>query len=718
MRLTVNIGALRGAGPSSAPRRGGNAVPARRFASGTSPWSGMRGMLGRVLAAWRRSPSRTGSGYRHSSSAAGGYPGSDRLWKEILNPAGRGSLASSLARNLGLPLAAAASEAENDRFRMRTVWNALTLAAALVILRLFMIQVVWYPRYSTMSKRQHVIAYKLPAARGTIYDRNGRPLAVSQGGAAIYLVPRYFFADRSGSLAKLREVCSLMGVSPTVVRKEAARKSFVWLKRLASTAEVEQVRDLCQRQRMQGIGWEPLCLRHYPEGRTACHLLGFTNDEGRGLEGVEFGYDRYLHREGDRMAVLRDNKGRIIFTGGGPKEETSSGSSLTLTIDTALQYAAERELEQGISKAGAKWGCAIIMEPATGELLALANAPRYTPGAIRGVPAQVRTNHAVCAIFEPGSTFKLVPLAAALQENVARENDIYDCERGAYVLADAVIHDVEPYGKLSVAEMFAYSSNIGFAKLGLKLGSDRMLKYAQAFGFGESTHVGLPGEEHGVVSRSSGRFALATQAFGQGLLATAVQIAAAYASIANNGVLMRPYVVREVRDLHGVLRVSNGPQQVRRVVSATVARRMTEMMVGVVEYGTGQAARIKGYRVAGKTGTAQKSTAKGYLQQGEKIVTFVGFLPADTPKFLVLVTLDQPRWGTAGGVAGPVFREISLACLRRFGVPNQLPGTMAGPVTSPAARMLEGDYDGSRFRAFESFGIPQASGLSFIPRMR
>jgi cell division protein FtsI (penicillin-binding protein 3) len=578
----------------------------------------------------------------------------------------------------GQPIAATVADVDRDRRRLRVIWVLQLAAGALVLMRLFVIQVVWYPRYSTMAKRQHVSAYKLPAIRGAIYDRNGRVLAVSQDGAAVYLMPRYFFANKTNVNAKLRDVCRLLGRSAAAVKAESKRKSFVWLKRPASPSELEQVRELCARQRIQGIGWEPLCLRHYPEGKTACQLLGFTNDTGHGLEGIEYGFDSVLYQDGGRMPVLRDNRGRTIFTGGGPVGEPGSGAaSLTLTIDTTLQHAAERELEAGMARVGAKWGCAIVMDPITGELLALANAPRYVPGSFQSVPAYMRSNHAVTAVFEPGSTFKLVTLAAILQENLAAENDVFDCERGAYLLADEVLHDVEPYGKLTVAEIFAYSSNIGFAKLGQKLGHERMFRYARRFGFGELTGVGLPGEEHGLLKKTTDRFSLAAAAFGQGLGGTAIQIAASYAAIANKGVLVRPWVVREARDSQGRLRVSGKSQPVRVVVSPQVAKRLTEMLVGVVEYGTGVPARIKGYRVAGKTGTAQKSTSKGYAEGGEKIVTFVGFLPADAPRFLVLVTIDRPKWGTAGGVAGPVFREIALAALRQFGVPRVPAGSEA-----------------------------------------
>jgi len=577
----------------------------------------------------------------------------------------------------GNPAGTAGPGGDGDDGRLiRVVTGVQLVAVSVVALRLLTIQVLWSPRYSTMAGRQHTAYFKTPAARGVICDRNGRPLVVSQEGAAIYMVPRYFYASRDGTARKLRELCTVLGRSVSAVAMESRRHNFVWLKKDATPADVERVKSACQSLRIQGVGWDPLCIRNYPEGRMACHLLGCANTRGRGLEGVEFAYDRYLSRSGTELAVLRDSRGKMIFTGG-PREDTEGAGLLTLTIDTQLQYAAERELEQGMSRVRARWGCALVMDPRTGELLAVANAPRFNPADFAAVSQDIRVNHTVAKVFEPGSTFKTMVLARALQEGLVNEKEVFDCERGAWTLADQTIHDVEPYGKLSVAEMFAYSSNIGFAKLSARIGAERLLEWAKSFGFGEATRAGIPGEEKGTLKKPGERFSSAAMCFGQGFGVTAIQLASAYGAIANGGNLMRPFVVSEVRDAAGRVRMRNRPEKVRRVLSASVASRMRELMTGVVDYGTGQAARIPGVRVAGKTGTSQKSTKAGYLPEGDKPVTFVGFVPADDPRFLVLVTMDQPRWGTAGGTVGPVFREIALAAMRQLGVPSRAPGALA-----------------------------------------
>lgn len=668
MRMTIHSPGTPRAIPAGRPGDRA-AAPGRGIDRLMAAVAGVVRGVGRRAAAFRPRGGRpAGVAPRFAGPASGPLPAAVTTTSGLPVP--------PILRATGTPsLATTIAEAEGDRRRLRLAWGMALGVAVLIGVRLFTIQIVRYPRYAELARRQHLASWKLPASRGTITDRHGRALAVSQEAAAVYLVPRYFFAGKGSSRGQLDRLCAALGRSAGPVRAEASRRPFVWLKRPATPADVERVRDLCRDERIQGVGWEPLCVRMYPEGRTACHLLGCTNDEGRGLEGVEYAYDKWLHRGGDVRPILRDSRGRLIFTGGSTADGPG-GAQLRLTVDAGLQHAAERELEEGLDRAGAKWGCAIVLEPSTGEILALANAPRFAPDAFEDVPAELRANHAVTHVFEPGSTFKLVTLAAALQESMAKEEDETDCERGAFALGDEVIHDVEAYGRLTLAEMFAFSSNIGFAKLGLRLGASRLLGKARDFGFGEPTRLGIPGEERGLLRRPAEKFDIAAMAFGQGLGATAIQLAAAYGAIANHGMLMRPYAVAEVRDSAGRVRVSNRPEKVRQVVSAAVARRLTAMLTGVVDFGTGRPAAIRGVRVAGKTGTSQKSDAKGYLPEGEKLVTFVGFLPADAPRFVILVTLDRPKWGTAGGVAGPVFREIALAALRSSGVPAGAAGAL------------------------------------------
>jgi len=577
-----------------------------------------------------------------------------------------------------------ALDPDGGRARMRIAWRVMVGVAAVIILKLFVVQVVLHSYYRKKIDIQAGGEYHVGVTRGVITDRTGRPLVISRMGSAISMSPKCFLRKNPKAWSDMRTICSILGLSAVSTWREAGHGEFMRLKRQASPAELEKIRGFLQRRNLSGIETEPLCLRAYPEGRMACQLLGVANDRGDGLEGLESKYDEFLRAEAEDLPVLRDNHGRLIFSNGGPVNEAQTGASLTLTIDVGIQRAAERELEQGMARVGAKWGCAIVMETATGEVLALANVPRYHPERFAAVPAEWRVNRAISTTFEPGSTFKLVTLAAALQDNFVKEDAVFDCEHGAYLIGDEVIHDTEPHGLLPVREMLVESSNIGFAKMGQKVGSERLYHWARRFGFGEFVKAGLAGDEKGILGKPRDLFSLSAMAFGQGIGVTAIQLAAAYGAIANGGILMRPWVVKEVRDYTGVVRLENRPQAVRRVVSKRVARTITSMLVGVVDRGTGRAAAIGGYRVAGKTGTAQISDGKVY--KDEKIVTFIGFLPAEAPRLLVLVAMDRPKYGSGGGVAGPVFREIALAAIRQAGIPASTPGTVALNLGGEGAR--------------------------------
>ena len=570
-----------------------------------------------------------------------------------------------------------AVDPDGAKSRTRIIWTIQLAAAGIVLLRLGWVQIISHSYYQKVARAQHLTVYKMPVTRGVICDRNGHPLVISQQAGDVYMIPQFFMRKKDRAWAKMRSLCSLLGIPAGETWARASREKFMWLKRRASPGELARVQGLCQEMKIAGVGYEPLCLRNYPEGRMACQILGCANDEGKGLEGLEFSFDNYLRREPGKLSVLRDNRGNYIFSNGGPLEDSITEAGLTLTIDANIQRVAERELEVGLARVGAKWGCAIVMDTTTGELLAMANSPRFHPSRYADVPQDWRRNRAIGVTFEPGSTFKLVALSAGLQDNIVKPDSVFDCEMGAFMLGDEVIHDTEAHGSLTLGEMVALSSNIGFAKLGMKIGSDRMFMWAKRFGFGEPTKIGLPGEDAGLLSKPRDSFSLSAFAFGQGVGVTAIQMAAAYGAIANGGVLMRPYMVKEARDARGAIKLSNRPKAVRRVVSGRVARILTEMLEGVVTHCTGKAAAVPGYRVCGKTGTAQVSDKRGYLPDAAKIVTFVGFLPAEAPRILVLVAMDGPKYGSGGGVAGPVFKEIALAAIRQAGIPATSVGSVA-----------------------------------------
>jgi cell division protein FtsI (penicillin-binding protein 3) len=385
---------------------------------------------------------------------------------------------------------------------------------------------------------------------------------------------------------------------------------------------------------------------------------------------------------------LRDARGRKLLTNGVEDPQARQGASLTLTIDRQLQYVTEKALEKAVVESRAAAGMAVVLDPRTGELLALANAPRFNPNSPKDARPEAIRNRAVTDAFEPGSTLKAFVVATALDEKVINEDSEFDCEKGRWAVGRHVVHDTHPHGLLKPRDILQVSSNIGAAKVAQKLGRERLFAAFQRFGFGEKVGLGLPGEGKGSVPFPRADISLATQAFGQGLTVTAVQLAAAYGALANGGVLMKPYLVSKVVDPDGVVLLENGPTAVRRVVSEKAARQVVAMLESVVEPGgTAPKARLDEYRVAGKTGTAQKvdPLAGGYSDK--RIASFVGLVPAEAPRAVILVVIDEPKTDVYGGlVAAPVFKEIAQQAMPLLGVPPSRPAAVALPAPAAVAR--------------------------------
>jgi cell division protein FtsI (penicillin-binding protein 3) len=364
------------------------------------------------------------------------------------------------------------------------------------------------------------------------------------------------------------------------------------------------------------------------------------------------------------------------------------GSDIHLTLDTAIQHIAEKELEASILKYRAKAGVAIIVDPFTGEVLALANYPSFDPNLYNKQSADQRRNRAVADSYEPGSTFKTILAAAALEEDVVGKEDLFYCEMGKYPYAGKIIHDTHPYGWLSFSKILQVSSNIGFTKVAEKLKKDRYFKYIEKFGFGRSTGIDVPGEVPGLLRKAETWSAidLATHAFGQGISATPMQMVMAYAAIANGGFLMRPYITQRVVSPQGEVVLENQPHVVRRVVSEKTAKQLASMLSQVTtEGGTGAMANIEGFEVAGKTGTAQKADPVHGGYSNKRVGSFVGFVPANNPRLVALVLIDEPEGSVYGGVvAAPVFRNIAQGALRRMMVAPQK--TEALPVAANIAQ--------------------------------
>ncbi|MGE0520527.1 MAG: penicillin-binding transpeptidase domain-containing protein [Candidatus Binatia bacterium] len=568
--------------------------------------------------------------------------------------------------------------------RQRIVFVAALFAAVFggLALRAVYLTLIHGETLKQRADRQHRRAIPIAALRGEIVDRYGEPLALSRESAAVYLRPREFRAQPEAvqAVARLLEL-----PQHVVLQHAAARKPFVWLQRQVPLERWTAVEDL----QLAGIGSEPARQRVYPHGALAGQVLGFAGVDGHGLEGVERALDAELQGGVEAMVVARDARGRSFVINENSAAQPRAGAHVELTIDAALQRVAEEALEKAVQDFGARAGTVVALDPHTGEVLAMANVPRFDPNRFASATADQYRNRAITDLYEPGSTFKAILAAAAMAENVVRPDERISCENGRYGVGKRTIRDAHPHGVLSFADVIAQSSNIGCAKIAERLGRERFGHVIDAFGFGRLTGIDLPGEAPGMVRPNQrwGRIHLVTTAFGQGIAVTPLQLANAFATIANGGRVMRPYTVKRVTGADGMLRYAARPTVERQVLSPETAAAVTELLVGVTERGTGKQARIEGFAVAGKTGTAQKvDTHTGRYHPRDRMSSFVGFVPADDPALVVLVVVDSPRKATYGGVvAAPVFRAVAEYGLGRRGVLAQAAPPADGQQTPPAA---------------------------------
>jgi cell division protein FtsI (penicillin-binding protein 3) len=548
------------------------------------------------------------------------------------------------------------------------------LLFAAVGARAVQLQMLQGEKLMKLGQRQHLKEWIVLPKRGALFDRGGEPLALSMESQSVYARPHRVEDPEPLS----RALAKILNMRVTEVKQRlVSEKPFVWLKRQVSSAEAEKIQAL----NADGIGmfYEPK--RHYPQGQLAGQLIGFVGRDSEGLEGVELKYNEYIRGETGSSVTERDALGRRVLVQGVEDLHIPPGSDMHLTIDTSIQYAAEKELEASITKYRAKAGVAIVADPFTGEILALANYPSFDPNNYGKESAEQRRDRAVTDSFEPGSTFKTILAAAALEEGVVGKDDLFYCEMGKYPYAGKIIHDTHPNGWLSFSKILQVSSNIGFTKVAEKLKKDRYYKYIEKFGFGHETGIDVPGEVGGLVRKPESWSAidLATHAFGQGLSATPIQLVMAYGAVANGGFLMRPYVARRIVSPQGDVLVENQPHVVRRVISEKTAKLLASMLRDVTsEGGTGVMANIEGFEVAGKTGTAQKADpVHGGYAAKKRVGSFVGFVPANDPRLVALVLIDEPEVNVYGGVvAAPVFRNIAQAALRRLAVAPAKPAAI------------------------------------------
>ncbi len=546
-------------------------------------------------------------------------------------------------------------------------FGVLFIVAFLVIaVRGYYLHVVQAPKLQDRADQQRQRVVELAPQRGSIVDRNGDPLALSLDAQSLYADP-VLVKEPKQVAAQLAGLLDMK--KKELVRLLSDNKRFVWIKRRLDPEVARQVREL----RIAGLQFVAEHKRFYPQAGIGAHVVGFTGLDPKGLEGLELEYDQLLQGEPGRMVSQRDARGRGMATAEQLVQGGVPGHNLQLTLDRSLQYIAEKELARVVKEFKANSGTVVVMEPASGKVLALASQPDYNPNLPGKSRISSRRNRAVTDMFEPGSTFKPFLLAGALEEKIVRPNQKTYCENGRYEVGGKVIRDTKKHRKLNLQEMLKYSSNIGFAKLGKAMERERFYSYIRDFGFGEPTGVDLPGEVSGMLRPPSRWFEidLAAISFGQGLSITPIQIATAMSAIANGGVLMEPYLVERIIDADGQTVKRSLPQVKRRVVSERTAELVRDMMVSVTEPGgTGTRAALAGYQVAGKTGTAQKvDPVTGGYSIDKRVSSFIGFVPADAPALVISVTVDEPEGkGYGGVVAAPVFARIAEQSLSHLNI--------------------------------------------------
>ncbi len=561
-----------------------------------------------------------------------------------------------------------------SRARRYVLLLVMLCGFAVVLFRLVSLQVLQAAELTAKADRQHQKTVSLEGARGTVVDRHGKVLAMNMEVPSVFGIPTALESPAKTA----RSLSPVLHVRTDELEKKLRQdRSFVWL---ARKLDPEQGRRL-EHMPMEGIGLVMEGRRFYPKGPLLAHVLGFAGMDGEGLEGIERRYESQLHGEKRVVILQRDAMGRTVFPKGQAEQVPAAGHSLVITVDEVIQYIAEKEVEEAVTKAHAKSGTVIVLDPQTGAVLALAISPRFDPNAVASLTADRWRNRALTDTYEPGSTMKALVAAAALEEKVMRPSTMLYGENGRMTIANTVIHDHEKLGWMTFAQVIQKSSNIGAAKTGMALGDQRLYRYLQAFGFGQKTEIDLPGEVGGMVKhpREWGRRSLASISMGQEIGVTPIQMVSAVAALANGGVLMKPYVVSEVRDAQGKPLRQILPQVKRRVVSPETARTVTSILEGVVTDGTGAKAAIPGFRVAGKTGTAQKIDPRtGAYSSTLFVGSFVGFVPADNPRLAMIVVIDEPQGESWGGtVAAPVFRRVGEQVLNYLGVSSDEPVKLA-----------------------------------------
>lgn len=550
-------------------------------------------------------------------------------------------------------------ELQKGKKRAAVILTVFFFCFTLILVRLVDLMIFKHEKLSGRAAQQYIRERTLKPQRGVIWDRKMRDMATNIESDSLYAVPSKMDDTRnlSRNLAPLIKVSSKR-LNMTLLKKK--KKDFIWLSRKMDLERALKVTELKERQGYKALGFLTEAKRYYPKGNTSSHILGFANIDNEGIAGLELYYDKYLRGEIRSVYIGTDARGNRLS---GDIKKAVSGNNLLLTIDEGLQYIVERELSAATSKWKAKAAVAIMMNPMTGEILAMANRPSYDPNSPGQYSGDERRNRAITDIYEPGSTLKTILAAAVLEEGVSDTDERFDVSRGYIVVGGKAIRDLHKHEIVTFQEIIQISSNVGAVQIGLKIGSKKYYRYLKKFGLGEKTGIDFPGEVKGIL-REPGQWSgtsLAALSIGQEIGVTPLQVLRAYAVIANGGLLMKPYIVSDIISPSGEIVKSMVPEAERRVISADTAATVKDILKTVVEEGgTAHRAYIKGNLVAGKTGTAQVFDNKsGRYSRDKYVSSFVGFVPADAPQIALIVVVYEPEGATYGGVvAAPVFRKI------------------------------------------------------------
>ena len=558
----------------------------------------------------------------------------------------------------------------NHDLRLYFVAMCGTVWALVIVAQLFHLQILRHRFYLKEAQHQSDRTITVRARRGTIMDRNERPFAISVDAPSIYADPSVIRDPREATRALSRA----LGYSPSEQKELLALlrqdRSFVWIKRQVDPAIARAVREL----RLEGVGFETESRRYYPKRDLLSPVLGYVGRDSQGMAGLEYALDEDLKGREARVTVRLDARRRPM---GEVDKPPTEGRKVTLTIDERIQHVTEMALGDAIRDTGSVSGTAVVLDPRTGEVLAMSSLPSFNPNRFAAFPEKDRVNRAIADSYEPGSIFKIITAATALQEGVVSPLEMIDCGNGFIEIAGTRINDHAVFSSLTFQDVIAKSSDIGVVRVAQRLGTEKFYTSMKAFGFGARTGIGLPGETSGLLrnTKSWSALSLASMSFGQEVGVTAIQMASAAAVVANGGYWMRPYIVKRVEEPWGELVREYSPVAERKVIEPETADRVMGLLREVVISGTGRKARVEGFEVAGKTGTAQKIDASGRYSMIDHVASFVGFVPASRPALVVLVSLDTPKGdkNEGGDVAAPLFSRIANEAVRLLAIPPDDP---------------------------------------------